>query len=329
MHSRRPARNALVAMLVALLIGAAASTSLATSVSPVASHQGVAIGNTADYEWWYGCAPTAAGMVMGHYDRNGYGGLDYGNLLPGAVAESSTFGNPDALANSIIASEGHITDFYRNGYMALGDDVYAGRPFDCLADFMGTSQDAFGYINASTAFYSYTEGYALPVGDIVYWDLQDESGMYGIYEYLRYRGYASGDPAEDVSIYNQRIAGYAGTLPGEGFTFDDYMAQIDAGRPVMIHVDGHTMFGYGYEVASSEIILHDTWSPGEHRMTWGGSYPYVTGPLAHFGVTVIEVTPGAANAPPIPEPLTMLALLGGVMGVSAYLRKRRGNNALN
>ena len=31
-------------------------------------------GGAPDYEWWYGCSPTAAGMLMGHYDINGYGG---------------------------------------------------------------------------------------------------------------------------------------------------------------------------------------------------------------------------------------------------------------
>lgn len=327
MHSRKPVRNVFQVMLVALLIGAAATTSLATSASPVASLQGVAVGNTTDYDWWYGCAPTAAGMVIGHYDRNGYDGLDYDNLVPGGVAEDSTFGNPGALVNGVIASPGHVSDFYSGGYMASGDDVYAGREFDSLADFMGTSQDSLGHINGSTSFYSYTEGYALPIADIVYWNVQDNSGMYGIYEYLRYRGYASGDPSTDTSIYNQRIAGYTGTLTGIGFTFADYMAEIDAGRPVMIHVEGHSMFGYGYDAATTEIVLHDTWTAGEHRMIWGGAYPYPTGDLAHYGVTVVQVTPGPQNAAAVPEPITMIGLFGGIVGVSAYIRRRRADGA--
>ena len=35
------------------------------------------------YDWWYGCSPTSAGMMMGYYDRNGYGGLSYANLVRG------------------------------------------------------------------------------------------------------------------------------------------------------------------------------------------------------------------------------------------------------
>ena len=39
------------------------------------------------YVWWYGCAPTSAGMMMGYYDQKGYGGLSYGNLVSGGTAE--------------------------------------------------------------------------------------------------------------------------------------------------------------------------------------------------------------------------------------------------
>jgi hypothetical protein len=58
------------------------------------------------YDWWYGCSPTSAGMLLGQYDRNGYS-----NLVPGGPAEVNTFGNPGALVNSAIASSGHIHDF--------------------------------------------------------------------------------------------------------------------------------------------------------------------------------------------------------------------------
>ena len=30
-----------------------------------------------NYDWWYGCSPTSAGMLMGYYDNNGYAGLNY------------------------------------------------------------------------------------------------------------------------------------------------------------------------------------------------------------------------------------------------------------
>ncbi len=82
-------------------------------------------GSTADYDWWYGCSPTSAGMMMGYYDLNGYGGLYYPNLVPG-VAETSTFpstaGTWNYNAQYAIASPEHVNDFYINGYLGSGDD---------------------------------------------------------------------------------------------------------------------------------------------------------------------------------------------------------------
>ena len=43
------------------------------------------------YDWWYGCSPTSAGMMMGYYDIHGYAGQSYANLVPGGTAENSTF----------------------------------------------------------------------------------------------------------------------------------------------------------------------------------------------------------------------------------------------
>jgi hypothetical protein len=41
----------------------------------VSHTQGGNLTNTANYQWWYGCSPTAAGMLIGYYDRNGYSNL--------------------------------------------------------------------------------------------------------------------------------------------------------------------------------------------------------------------------------------------------------------
>ena len=252
-----------------------------------------------DYDWWYGCSPTSAGMVMGYYDARGYS-----NLVPGGNAENSTFGTGPYLANNAIASSGHINDFYSGlaplvGYGLSGDDVAAPwHSFDCLADFMGTSQDAYENPNGSTYFYLYSNGAPLTASQIYGYGLSDFSGMYGIGEYIRYAGY-------DTSVlYNQYIDALGLDY---GFTFAQYMAEIDAGRPVLIHVNGHSMYGYGYDSATTSVLLHDTWSLGEHSMTWGGSY----GGLEHYGVTVLTI---------VPEPAT-ICLLG--IGVLSLIRRKR------
>lgn len=261
--------------------------------------QGVPLSGPGDYNWWYGCSPTAAGMIMGHYDALGYNGVSYGDLVPGGVAEVDTFGSGPYLANGAIASSGHISDFFTGGKFAGGDDVpEPWHSFDSLADFMGTSQDAYGNENGETTFWNYIDGAAFSMSDAISYGVRDSSGMYGIGEYLEYVGYGA------AVLYNQFID----TLElSFGFTFAQYMGEIDAGRPVLIQVEGHSMYGYGYDDLTNEVLFHDTWTAGEKRMVWGGSYSS----MDHFGVTVLEI---------VPEPATLLLLgLGGLV----LRRKRR------
>ncbi len=299
--------------------------------SDVAAHQvgtQVILANSCDYDWWYGCSPTSAGMVMGHYDRNGYGTdpltNKYPALVSGGVAEAETYVGPptgsSAFANNAIASSGHIADFW-TGYGNSGDDpLGSGRAipagFNCLADFMGTSQDASGNSDGSTTFWYYTDGAKLYSMDIygAGASYYDSSGMYGMYEYVDHCGYGTGTPSTDTNFFNQYIIEYGATY---GFTFAEYKAEIDDGRPVLIHVEDHTMFGYGYDDTggAQTVYLHDTWTAGQHSMTWAGSYSG----LAHYGVTCITVTNG------VPEPGTMVLL--SVSGVLVLLRRRRSAGA--
>jgi hypothetical protein len=144
-----------------------------------------------DYRWQYGAAPTAAGMLFSHYDRNGYAGVSFSNLCNG-VADLTTFtpGPNSSNTTAMIASAGHTNDFFRSGPYQSGDDQYTGRAFDCLADFMGTSQDAYGNANGTTTFWYFTDGTRLnwaaelALGPAYY----NDSGMYGMLEYLEYRG---------------------------------------------------------------------------------------------------------------------------------------------
>ncbi|MGA1792122.1 MAG: hypothetical protein ACMUIM_11600 [bacterium] len=103
-----------------------------------------------DYDWWYGCAPTSAGMMMGYFDIYGYNSITY-DLIPGGVAESSSFYTgtnvpidrlldppspigPTLLCNRAIASSGHLADFWLS-YGATGDPLANSRSlpseFDC------------------------------------------------------------------------------------------------------------------------------------------------------------------------------------------------------
>jgi hypothetical protein len=265
---------------------------------------GGSLSNTSSYDWWYGCSPTSAGMLLSWYDRNGFS-----NLVPGGQAETSTFGNPGALANSMIASSGHINDFYGgleplSGVNLSGDDVVSPlHSFDCLADFMGTSQDVVGNANGNTQFWFFNNNSPLTASKIYSYgpDIYNSDGMYGIGEYIRYAGY------DVTTLYSQRIYGYNGI--GAGFTYEQYKAEINAGRGVLIQLLGHTMYGYGYIDGTNTIQVYDTWGPeglNPGTMTWGGSY----NSMAQSGVTVIQI---------IPEPITIILLGFG----SLLLRHRK------
>jgi VCBS repeat-containing protein len=238
-------------------------------LTTLASAEVVILQNSCDYRWRKGCSPTSAGMVMGHYDRNGHDGLLYDEFMPGGVAESHTYyGSSTYIANDTI---------------------------DDLAVYMDTNA------SGGTAFYYSPNGNSrMYVKDVYSWgpSYYNNSGMFGIYEFVDSCGYGSGNPSTDMNMFNQRIYGYGGY--NNGFTFAGFMAEIDSGRPVMIHVKGHSMYAYGYDDSDETVYLHDTWRKGEHTMTWGGVYPHSSGDLQHYGVTVIHVTNGTpASAPPV------------------------------
>jgi hypothetical protein len=269
-------------------------------------------GGAPDYEWWYGCSPTAAGMLMGYYDINGYGGQTYRNLVPGAVAEISTFpsteGSWEYNVQRIIASPRHASDFYRAGYLASGDDVLGAPtgPLDSLADFMGTSQDAYGNANGATTFWYFKDGSRLTVADLYNTGepgIYGNSLAYGIYEFLRWAGYGDSNPQAVDYIYNQPVDILG--LP-YGFSLADYLAEVNAGRVVLIHIEDHTMLGYGYDSTTGELLIHDTANPGERRMYWGSYYGYRL-----LAVTVVDLSdvPGDPKVShPVISPIIQLLL---------------------
>jgi hypothetical protein len=294
------------------VVGLLALSAVSVQAVEIASRMQGATLAAPDYDWWYGCSPTSAGMMLGYYDRNGYGGQDYSNIVPGAVAEMSTFtaGPADAETKAMIASQGHIDDFYSGlspsaGYGLSGDDVAPPwHSFDSLADFMGTSQDSQGNSNGSTSFWYYTNGAPLHYYELPGYGIQDDDGCYGIYEYLAYCGYGGAV----VDAYTQLTDNVGATY---GFTVADYQAEINAGRLVIIHVTGHSMLGHGYGVTAPIIDIHDTWNPGPHSMMWGGSYSG----LEMWGVTVLELTA-------IPEPSTIVLLGLSLVGTVLHRRRR-------
>jgi hypothetical protein len=251
------------------------------------------------FDWSYGCSATSAAMLFGYYDRTGYRNMYTGPSDGGVCPLDNSIWGPgiggspaecplSATHNGIDGrtTRGHVDDYWIEYGSTLQDPWIVNgwvehTHGDCTGDFMGTNQSEFDNPDGSTTFGYYTDGSPWVDPDLSFLGLRD--GCHGMKLFAESRGYSV------VTNFNQLIYGYQGNTLG--FTFDDYMAEIDAGRPVLIHVEGHTMLGFGYDVSGETVYLHDTWDYSTHTMTWGGTYAG----YQHYMVSVIQLAQEAPS----------------------------------
>ena len=259
--------------------------------------------------WTYGCSATSAGMLFGFYDRNGYPNM-YTGPANGGVAPMTDLGQgistPITGACSIIATQngfdgrttrGHVDDYWVS-YLSGGPDPWwVGHWTEhtwssCTADYMGTNQWKWDYnsngasdsnVDGATTFFFNNN--ASPLYDYIppaSYGLPQTELCHGMRLFAESQGYTV------TANYTQKIdAQYAG-----GFSFAQFKQEIDAGRPVLIQVVGHTMVGVGYDDAvANTVYLNDTWDNSVHQMTWGGSYSG----MQHVAVTVLQLAPAAGT----------------------------------
>jgi transcriptional regulator CtsR len=263
------------------------------------------LSNVPTFDWSYGCSATSAAMLFGYYDRIGYSNM-YAGPTNGGVCpvDNSVWGHTtyprvtcgecplSATHDSIDGRtiNGHVDDYWID-YGQTGPDPYYGHWTehtlgDCVGDYMGTNQAKYGNIDGGTTFFWYSNGdplYDYTGSEPVYRD-----GCHGMKLFAQSRGYTV------LTDFTQLIKGQ-GSDPNKGFTFADFQAEIDAGRPVLIQVTGHTMLGYGYDTSTNTIYIHDTWDYSNHQMTWGGTYYG----MQHLAVTVIRLETLTSSAVPV------------------------------
>ncbi len=175
---------------------------------------------------------------------------------------------------------------------------------------MKTNQSSFDNHDGSTGFWND------PSGAPLHWDQMEASGYdtddggYGLKLFYESRGYTVSD------MYNQYILGWDGNT--QGFTYDQYKAEIDAGRPVMIHVEGHTMVGLGYDDTTNLMYIHDTWDYLDHTMIWGDAYSG----MQHMGVTIVQLEDISPTAPTV----TGITPSSGVNTGTVHITNLAGTN---
>ncbi len=250
------------------------------------------------YDWSFGCSATSAAMMSGYYDNNGYANIYTGPTNGGIMPmDNSVWGDVvingetrhqcplSATRNGLDGRtiRGHVDDYWHS-YGDSGPDPFIINSWiehtwgECTSDYMGTSQSSWDNADGSTRFYYNLNGSALH--DYTACETGSpprKDGCHGMREFFESRGYTV------LDNYTQLIYGYDGNTLG--FTFNQFKQEINAGRPVMIQVEGHSMVGYGYDDSGNTIYIHDTWDYSHHTMTWGGSYSG----MQHYAVTVVEL----------------------------------------
>jgi len=239
------------------------------------------------YNWVFGCSSVSGAMILGYYDRNGYPNMYTGPANSGVAPLNNstaywptwsdgfeTYPNlPLAASKNGVdgrAIRGSIDDYWIS-YLSAANDPYITGAWtqhtwsDAIGDYMKTSQSAYSNVDGNTTFWNYTSS-ALPLtcAYMLSSGISTTDGTYGRKLFYEARGYTVTD------CYSQKTDN---TIPG-GFSFAQFKTEIDAGRPVMLNLEGHTIVGVGYNDTGNTVYLHDTWHQDgtTQSMTWGGSF---------------------------------------------------------
>jgi len=254
------------------------------------------------FNWVFGCSSVSGAMIAGYYDRNGfpniYTGPTNGGVMPLDNSSWGTWSDGDdtypnlPLAASHNGVDGRTTrgsiDDYWIKYGSSDDDPYITGSWtqhtwsDAIGDYMKTSQSAYGNTDGATTFWSLNST-KLTCSAMESYGISDTDGTYGRKLFYEARGYTVTD------CYNQLTDNkYSG-----GFSFSQFKAEIDAGRPVMLNLEGHTVVGVGYNDSTNTVYIHDTWDYSNHTMTWGGSYSG----MALWSVSIVNLLTTTTTQP--------------------------------
>ena len=263
---------------------------------------GTALLSVPAYDWVFGCSATSGAMIAAYYDLNGfpnmYSGPTFGGVMPIDNSSWGTFNDGvstqklNPLAASLNGLDGRIThgsiDDYWVAYNSSAPDPYITNWTqhewgDAIGDYMKTSQSAYQNTDGSTHFFYSGTAASLTCAQMKttfsskYGKMVSEvDGTYGRKLFYEARGYAVTDCYSQDTDNN--TAG--------GFSFNQFKAEIDAGRPVLVNLTGHSVVGVGYDDSSNKIYIHDTWDYATHEMTWGGVYDGLT--LVSVSIVNIE-----------------------------------------
>ena len=258
------------------------------------------------FKWVFGCSAVAGAMIAAYYDRNAFPNMYTGPTGSGfyPITDTSWPIWQDSASrwypnNPLVASQNGvdgrlIRGSINNYWVSLGSnmqDPYILNGWtqhawgDAIGDYMKTSQSQYGNHDGETTFWYLSSGAGkLTCQDMEQMGVFTSDGNYGRKLFYEARGYIVSDCFTQFT--DNQVSG--------GFSLQDYKNEINSGHPVMIHLEGHTVVGYGY--TGNYVLIRDTWDndPDTHySMLWGDSYDG----MKMFSVSIAR--PRAQNLPPI------------------------------
>lgn len=272
------------------------------------------LANFPSYNWVFGCSAVSAGMIAGYYDRTGYPNIYTGPTNSGDMPLSDTTwpiwtdtAGVSYVNNPLISSKqgvdgrsirGSIENYWLR-YNTTDPDPYltSGWPEHtwgtAIGDYMKTSQSAWPYQSrdGSTWFWNYSDKTKLTCDAMPSigvsggaYTVADVDGTYGRKQFYEARGYTVTDCFNQLTD-NQTTG---------SFSLADFKAQIDAGHPVFLNLQGHSIVGFGY--SGSTIYIRDTWDSNPQKiysMPWGGSYAG----MVLRSVSIVRLAPPCSTSP--------------------------------
>ncbi|MCK4625327.1 MAG: PEP-CTERM sorting domain-containing protein [Phycisphaerae bacterium] len=201
----------------------------------------VILSNTpSDYDWWNGCSPTAAGMLFGFWEEDSGSSYDSfpGNHrnLPATYPGTSTNSADYTDARGVVAGWAHKQEGMNRGF-SYGS--YQNHVADSLGDFMLTSN----------------------------------GGTYRSRMAHGFETFGAWDDTRTSEIESRRFSALTKSV-GSSWNYNDYCAEIDAGRPVHLGLSstagGHSVLGVGYNDTGGKqsVVLLTTWHWGLQEWQW-------------------------------------------------------------
>ncbi len=214
-----------------------------------------------EYIWWYGCSPTAGGMIIGWWDAQ----TGCGDLFEGSAA--TWYGTGTSGTKRMVASQAHID---AGKALGLTYGSYQNHTADCIADFFYTQNGGTSRSNIGPGFVNFAA-----------WD----------------------DPTTATNETYQ--ASYQTKYTSSGWTYEQFCAEIDAGRPVHLGLTssagGHSVTAVGYDNTDGKknYICWTTWG-GWGLRSWGWNGESESGyNFTVYAGTYLTITPKSiSNNPP-------------------------------